>query len=93
MDMVILIVALSSIIWYLIDRFKPIWDGTKLGKYVTIAIAAIMSFGVVFSFDLDLIYGLELFNSMTIAGKILTGLALMSGSSAVSEIIGKIKGK
>ena len=91
MDILALIIALSTIIWYIINRFKPLWEGKKFSKYVTILVAALMSFGVVFSFNLDLINALELYDHGTLAGKILTGFVFMSGSSAISEIIEKIK--
>jgi hypothetical protein len=46
----------------------------------------------VFSFNLDLIVALELVAEISLAGQIVTGLVLMSGSSTISEIIAKIKG-
>jgi hypothetical protein len=55
-------------------------------------VAAVGSFGLVFSFGLDIIAALELVPDITTAGKIITGLVLMSGSSAISEIITKVKG-
>ena len=92
MDMLGLILALSIIMWYIIDRFKPLWNEKTWGKYVTIVISAIFAFGLSFGFNLDLVFGLGLVESISILGEILTGFALMSGSSAVSEIIQKIKG-
>lgn len=91
MDALALILALSAILWYCIDRFKPMWETVSWGKYITILVAAAGSFGLVFSFGLDIVAALGLFAEDTVAGKILTGLALMSGSSAISEIIEKIK--
>ena len=93
MEMVALIVALSCVLWYLIDRGKDaLWGQFPWGKYVTIAVSAIGAFAITFSFGLDLIFGLTLTPDVTLAGQILTGFTLMSGSSAVAEIIGKIKG-
>lgn len=92
MDMLGLILALSTIMWYIIDRFKPLWAEKSWGKYVTIAVAAIFAFGLSFGFGLDLVFGLGLVESVTVLGEILTGLTLMAGSSAISEIIQKIKG-
>lgn len=91
MEMLILIFALSIIMWYVIDRFKPLWSKKSWGKYVTIAVAALFAFGLSFGFGLDIVFGLGLINSITTQGQILTGFALMSGSSALSEIIEKIK--
>jgi hypothetical protein len=87
-----LIIALSAVLWYCIDRFKPMWEDVSWGKYITILVAAAGSFGLVFSFDLDIVAALELVESVSIAGKVITGLVLMSGSSAISEIIAKVKG-
>ena len=67
------------------------WESVSWGKYITIAVAALGSFGLVFSFNLDIIAALGLVSEMTIAGNIITALVLMSGSSAISEIISKIK--
>ena len=93
MDALTLIIALSAVLWYCVDRFKPMWENVSWGKYITMLIAAAGSFGLVFSFNLDLVAALELVSEITVAGKILTGLVLMSGSSAISEIIAKIKNK
>lgn len=93
MEALTLIVALSAVLWYCIDRFKPMWEALSWGKYITMLVAAAGSFGLVFSFNLDLVAALELVADVTTAGKILTGLALMSGSSAISEIISRVKNK
>lgn len=92
MDALTLIIALSAVLWYCVDRFKPMWENVSWGKYITMLVAAVGSFGLVFSFNLDLVAALELVAEITPAGKIITGLVLMSGSSAISEIISKIKG-
>lgn len=93
MEMLTLILALSAVLWFLVDRFKPIWEGLSFGKYITILVAGIGAFALVFSFNLDLILACGLVKATTIAGKIMTGLVLMSGSSAVAEIIERVKGK
>lgn len=93
MEMLSLILALSAVLWFLVDRFKPIWEGLSFGKYITILVAGIGAFALVFSFNLDLILACGLVKATTIAGKIMTGLVLMSGSSAVAEIIERVKGK
>lgn len=87
-----LIIALSAVLWYCVDRFKPMWENVSWGKYITMLVAAVGSFGLVFSFNLDIVAALELVESVSITGKIITGLVLMSGSSAISEIITKVKG-
>ena len=93
MDALTLIIALSAVLWYCIDRFKPMWENVSWGKYITILVAAVGSFSLVFSFSLDLVVALGLVAEASIAGKVLTALVLMSGSSAISEIIAKIKNK
>lgn len=93
MEMLSLILALSAVLWFLVDRFKPIWEGLGFGKYITLLVAGIGAFALVFSFNLDLILACGLVKATTIAGKIMTGLVLMSGSSAVAEIIERVKGK
>jgi hypothetical protein len=62
------------------------------GQYITMAVAAIGGFGLTFAFGLDLIYACGLVENLTLAGQILTGLVLMSGSSAVAEVIERVKG-
>jgi hypothetical protein len=91
MDALTLIIALSAVLWYCVDRFKPLWENVSLGKYITMLVAAMGSFGLVFSFNLDVIAAIGLVAEISLAGKIITGLVLMSGSSAISEIINKIK--
>lgn len=93
MEMLSLILALSAVLWFLVDRFKPIWEGLSFGKYITLLVAGIGAFALVFSFNLDLILACGLVKATTIAGKIMTGLVLMSGSSAVAEIIERVKCK
>lgn len=93
MEMLSLILAFSAVLWFLVDRFKPLWEGLSFGKYITLLVAGIGAFALVFSFNLDLILACGLVEVTTIAGKIMTGLVLMSGSSAVAEIIERVKGK
>ena len=93
MEMIGLILALSAIMWYIVDKFKPLWAEKSWGKYITMAVAAIGSFGLTFAFDLDIIFASGLFGAITPAGQIMTGLVLMSGSSAVAEVIARIKGE
>lgn len=93
MEMLTLIIALSAVLWYVIDRFKEGWDALPYGKWITIGLAGVGSFCLVFAFGLDLIYACGLVESMSVAGQILTGFVLMSGSSAISEVITRIKGE
>lgn len=93
MSSVALILALSAIIWYVIDRFKPIWSNKSWGKYITTAAAGVLGAAVVFGYNLDLICAIGIVNEISIIGKLITVLAFMCGSSAISEIITRIKNK
>ena len=93
MEMLTLIIALSGVMWYLLDRLKIMWEDVSWGKWITLSCAAIAGFALTFSFNLDIIFACGLVESASIAGKIITGFVLMRGSSAVAEIIERIKGK
>ena len=93
MNSIALILALSAIIWYMIDRFKIIWSDCSWGKHITTLVAGALSAAVVFSYELDLIFAMGMVQEISITGQVLTILTLMSGSSAVSEIIARIKSK
>lgn len=92
MEMLTLIISLSIIMWYIIDRFKEMWEGTKYGKYITMAVSAVFAFAISFGFSVDIILALGLVQEGSVIGTVITALALMSGSSAVSEIIERVKG-
>lgn len=91
MSSIALILALSAIIWYVVDRFKPVWSNERWGKYVTTAVAGVLGAAVVFGYDLDLICAMGIVQDTSLVGQILTVLSLMCGSSAISEIIARIK--
>lgn len=91
MDILALIVALSGIMWYLLDKFKQLWANVSWGKWITIAVAAFAGFGLTFAFGLDILFACGLIETSMIAGQIVTGFVLMSGSSAVAEIIERVK--
>lgn len=93
MDTLVLITTLSTIMWYIINRFKPLWAGIKNGKYITIAVAAVFGFGLAFGLGVDLLLAIGLVADTTIVGKIITGFTLMAGSSAVAEILEAVGGK
>lgn len=94
MDLLTLIIALSAILWYLIERGKTsIWGGLSFGKWITIGCAAAGGFIMSFGFNLDILYACGLVAEPSVLGTILTALTLMSGSSGISEVIGYFKGK
>lgn len=92
MEMLTLIISLSIIMWYIIDRFKAMWEGIKYGKYITMLVSAVFAFAIAFGFGVDIILALGLVKEGSTIGTVITALALMSGSSAVSEIIERVKG-
>lgn len=88
MSMIAIIVSLATIMWYVIDNLKEkLWAGTKYSSYITIAVSALGSFALVFSYGLDIIFALGLVESVTVIGEIITALAMMAGSAVVSEIV------
>lgn len=91
MSSIALILALSAIVWYIVDRCKPMWSGKPWGKYVTTTAAGALGAAMTFGYNLDLICAIGLSADITIVGKIITILAFMCGSSAISEIIARIK--
>lgn len=91
MDMLQIIIAVSIIMWYIIDRFKSLWEEKVWGKYVTIAVSAIFAFALAFGYGLDLMAALGIVSEAGILGTVLTALTLMGGSSAVAELIERIK--
>ena len=91
--MLTLLFVLSTIIWFVIDRVKPFWSGLSWGKYMTIAVAAVLGAVVVFTYGIDILVALAVTNQVTIVGEILSTLVIMSGSSALSELLALIKTK
>lgn len=91
MEMLQIIIVVSIIMWYIIDRFKPMWENWAYGKYVTIAVSAVFAFALAFGYRLDIMSALGVVTDPSLLGTILTGLTLMGGSSAVSELIARIK--
>lgn len=91
MNSITLIMALSAIVWYVIDRVKPLWSDKSWGKYVTTIMAGVLGAAVVFGYDLDIICAMGMAAEMSVVGQALTVLSLMCGSSAISEIITRIK--
>lgn len=91
MDMLQVIILASIIMWYIIDRIKPLWEGLKHGKYITIALSALFAFALSFGYKLDIMAALGVVPDTGPLGTVLTALTLMGGSSAVAELIKRIK--
>jgi len=92
MQMLAIIMALSVVIWYIIDRFKPLWDGVKGSKYITIGIAGILGVIAVLTFNLDVLVATGIVPNASAFGQLVTVILYMAGSSAFAEIIERIKG-
>lgn len=92
MKMLELIIAVSIIMWYIIDRFKPLWADLSWGKYITIAVSAVMAGALCANYQLDIMAALGAVETVTPLGIVLTAFAMMSGSSAVAEIVARVKG-
>ena len=92
MDMLGLVMALSAILWYIIDRIKPLWSEKEYGKYITMIVAGIASLGIILTYGIDIIFALGFSVNVTTIGQVLTALLMMSGSSAIAELIEKFKG-
>jgi hypothetical protein len=89
-----IIAALATIMWYIIDNLKEkLWGGTSYSSYITIAVAAVASFALAFGYNLDIICALDFAETITGIGKVLTALAMMSGSAVVSEIVELFRAK
>lgn len=94
MEMLTLLLAISAIEWYLIEKGKKeIWGKYSFGKWITMGVSIIASFCLTFAFGLDIMFAVGLVECATIAGKILTAFALSSGSSALAEIMEVIQQK
>ena len=94
MSMITIILALSAIMWYVIDNLKEkIWGGKEYSSYVTIAVSAIVAFALSFGYGLDIIYALSFSDVVTVLGKVITALAMMSGSAVVSELVELFRAK
>ena len=93
MDTLLIILAFSAIVWYIIDRAKPLYEHLSFSKWITIGLAVVLSAACVFCFGIDLIAALTLTSEVTILGQILTVLIFVTGSSGISEVIAMIKNK
>lgn len=91
MKMLQIILVASVIMWYIIDRFKPMWAELKHGKYITVAVSALFAFALCIGYQLDIMSALGIVSATSPLGIVLTALTLMGGSSAVSELIACIK--
>ena len=87
------LISISFVIWYIVDRFKPLGEELKGGKYITIGVAAVLGTIAVATFGLDVLVAAGLVPDVTVFGQICTVLLYMAGSSAIAEVIERIKGE
>ena len=84
------IISFSLVIWILIDRFKKIWQPCKYSSIITSITALLLGLAVSFIYGLDLVTELGLSDTPNVAGVILSGFAIMGGSSCINELLQKI---
>lgn len=87
MTTIAFLLTLSGILWYIIDRIKPMWSEVKFGNYITMGVALAGGLALSFAFNLDILYSLGIFQEASVLGKIVTAVAFMSGSSGISELV------
>ena len=93
MKLLEIIIIMCTVMWYIIDRIKPLWEGWKYGKYVTTGVAAVLATVLCVGYKLDIIYAFGIEAGPGTIGIAVTVLLLMGGSSAVAELIARIKGR
>lgn len=92
MESLSLIATFSGVIWYLIDRMKPLWSSLAWGKWITIAVSAILCGVGTALFNLNLIEAFGFETSLPLVAQYaITTIVLMSGSSCVNEILEKAR--
>ena len=86
-----IILLVSTVMWYIIDRLKVIWENVSYGKWITVGVSAVFAFTLAFCYRLDFMAAVGVSSDPTIIGTILTGFIFMGGSSALSELIKRLK--
>ena len=86
-----IIVLVSIVMWYIIDRAKPMWENLTYGQWITVGVSAVLGFCLAFFYNLDFMAAIGVSENVTVIGNIMTGLLFMGGSSALSELIKRIK--
>lgn len=90
-----LLMVISVIMWYIIDRFKVMfYEDLSWSKYLTTGLALIFSTVLTFTFHLDLFVALEEWTKITHItpiGQVFSILAMTGGSSFVAELVGMFR--
>lgn len=89
------IILLSIIVWWAIDQVKRLYPVLHLPvtaqKITTVVLAVAAGGFFAWSYHLDLLVALEVFDAVTVGGQILAAVAIAAGSSAVFELAQKVK--
>ena len=90
------IIVFSVIVWWVIDQIKRAYPAFGIPadwqKLVTIVMAIGMGAACAWGYQLDLLMELTITDAMSFGGQAFAAVAIAAGSSAVYELIEKIKG-
>ena len=81
------IIMLAVILWWAIDRVKPVWANLPVHGFITTMVAMAAGIALALTNKLDLLFALDVTDSVTFGGQLFAGIALMAGSSGVNELI------
>jgi hypothetical protein len=89
---IILVFLLATLVQYIVDILKNAIPATAIGK-VTLApiYSLIVGIALAIIFQVDIMAALGFATQYAIAGWIITGLIVSGGSSAVHELIAKLR--
>ena len=91
MEAMSMIATFSAVVWYVIDRIKPLWSNKSWGKWITIGLSAVLCGAGTAIFNLNIVAALGFETSLPIVAQYaITTIILMSGSSCVNEILAKV---
>lgn len=88
LEMLAVLLIVSTVIWYVTDKFKVIWEASPYSRYFTMLFVAILGAAAVLTLGLDILVIMGAATVVSVIGQILTVLVLMTGSSAVAEVTG-----
>ena len=92
MEAVTLLLTFSGMVWYIIDRIKPLWSSVSWGKWITVGVSGLLCGLGTWSLNLNIFAALGFEPVLpAVAQYVITTIILMSGSSCVSEILEKFK--
>ena len=90
------IIVFAVVVWWIIDQVKRVYPVLKIPenwqKIVTIVLAVAMGAGCAWGYKLDLLLELAITDTVTFGGQVFAGVAIAAGSSAVFELVEKMKG-